>query len=172
MPADPCYNRPTLLRSTVLRHTWEPMGRYTCPACGEVLLQRDPNDLCPSKVALRLATKDAEVDRLTAENERLSGLVEEYRGNLTFNGWSAMPEGVEMARAEVDRLTAELAEARAKALEEAARVCDAHQYGADSLLAACQPDTPTKHAHRLAAKSQAAQHCAASIRSITTKAAQ
>ncbi len=63
---------------TDLRHTLDP-GRYTCPACGEAVLRRDPNDLCPSKVALRLATKDAEVDRLTTDNARLSGLVEEYR---------------------------------------------------------------------------------------------
>lgn len=51
---------------TDLRHTWEPY-RYTCPACSEVVLRRDPNDLCPAKVAMRLATLDAKVDALTAQ---------------------------------------------------------------------------------------------------------
>lgn len=71
MPADPTPKlaeaRAAEPNMSDLRHTWEPISRYTCPACGEVLLRRDPNDLCPVKVALRLATKDAEVDRLTAK---------------------------------------------------------------------------------------------------------
>ena len=42
-----------------LRHTWEAGVRYTCPECGEVLLRRDPNDLCPAKVVARLVEAEA-----------------------------------------------------------------------------------------------------------------
>ena len=99
-----------------LRHTWEPWGRYTCPACGEALLKRDPNDLCPAKVALRLATADT----LTRERDdmrhgfescaRLASWLSNNRAALSYDGCGmAGDEAIVL----IQRLVGERDEARA-----------------------------------------------------------
>ena len=68
-------------------------AREALVACGEErrMVHRD-----------HLRNALAAVDILIAENKRLSVLVEERRDNLTYNGWSAMPEGVGTLQDNID----------------------------------------------------------------------
>lgn len=120
-----------------LRHTWEPWGRYTCPACGEALLKRDPNDLCPAKVALRLATADT----ITRERDEARAALSVKPAVVVTMGAGWTEERLRLER-EIDRkgeviesLTMERDEARAalaeaeatgwrRGMEEAAKVCN------------------------------------------------